>query len=212
MKYGEDVDDEEEEEEEEADEHRTKYVEKDGMTWVVTRGRPPTTSQLEDLLAEVKALYKTKYGEDLDDEEEEEDEQADEDETKYVEKDGITWTVTRGRPKTVSELEDMLTEVKSLYKMKYGEDVDDEEEEEDEQADEHRTKYVEKDGMTWVVTRGRPPTTSQLEDSLAEVKALYRTKYGEDLDDEEEEEDEQADEDETKYVEKDGITWTVTRG
>merc|ERR1712159_782457 len=115
-------------EEEQADEHETKNVEKDGVMWTVTRGRPPTVSQLEDQLAEVKSLYKTKYGEDVDDEEEEEEEQADEHETKYVEKDGITWTVTRGRPPTTSQLEDMLAEVKSMYAMKYGEDVDDEEE------------------------------------------------------------------------------------
>merc|ERR1712225_22396 len=110
-------------------------------------------SELEDKLADVKSLYKTKYGEDVDDEEDEEEEQADEHETKYVEKDGITWAVTRGRPPTMSQLEDQLAEVKSLYTTKYG-------------ADEHETKYVEKDGITWLVTRGRPPTMSQLEDQL----------------------------------------------
>merc|ERR1719487_1155901 len=142
----------EDDEDEQTDEHKTNYVEKDSISWVVTRGRPPTMAQLEDQLAEVKSLYKTKYGEDEDDEE---DEQADEHETKYVEKDGISWVVTRGRPPTMSHLEDQLAEVKSLYTSKYGEDVDDEE---DEQADEHETKYVEKDGISWVVTRGRPPT------------------------------------------------------
>merc|ERR1719453_1166840 len=156
-------------------------------------------SQLEDNLAEVKALYRTKYGEDVDDAEEAEEEQANEPETKYVEKFDIKVIVTRGRPKTTSELEDMLADVKSLYKTKYGEDVDDEEAEEEEQADEHETKYVEKDGLTWTVIRGRPPTMSQLEDKLADVKSLYKTKFGEDVDDEEEEE-EQADEHETKYV------------
>merc|ERR1719316_2243917 len=158
MKFGEDVDDEEDEEDEQADEDDTNYVEKDGISWVVTRGRPPTMSQLEDQLAEGKSLYKTKYGEDMDDEE------ADEHETKYVEKDGISWVVTRGRPPTMSHLEDQLAEVKSLYKMKFGEDVDDEEDEEDEQADEHAIQYVEKDGVTWEVTRGHPPTLPQLED------------------------------------------------
>merc|ERR1719408_860646 len=148
-------------------------------------------SHLEDQLAEVKSLYKTKYGEDVDDEE---DEQADEHETKYVEKDGISWVVTRGSPPTMSQLEDQLAEAKSMYKMKYGEDVDDEEDEEDEQPNEHQTNYVEKDGISWVVTRGRPPTMSQLDDQLAEVKSLYKTKYGEDVDDEDDEEDEQADE------------------
>jgi len=207
-KYGEDVDDEDDEAEE-ADEREIQHVEKDGVTWEVTRGHPPTMSQLENKLAEVKSLYKTKYGEDVDDEEDEA-EQADERDTQYVEKDGVTWEVTRGRPPTMSQLEDKLVEVKSLYKMKYGEDVDDEDDEE-EQADEREIQYVEKDGITWEVTRGRPPTMSQLEDKLAEVKSLYKTKYGEDVDDEEEEE-EQAEEHEIQHVEKDGITWEVTRG
>merc|ERR1711869_182346 len=143
--------------------------------------------------AEVKSLYKAKYGEDVDDEEEAEEEDV-EQETKYVEKDGIKWVVTRGSPPSMSRLEDQLAEVKSLYKAKYGEDVDDEEEEED---DAEETKYVEKDGLKWVVTRGSPPSMSQLEDRLAEVKSLYRAKYGEDVDDEEEEEEEY--EEEIKY-------------
>merc|ERR1712224_280066 len=107
-------------------------------------------------------------------------------ETEYVEKDGLKWVVTRGSPPSMSQLEDQLADVKSLFKAKYGEDVDDEE---DEEEDEEETKYVEKDGLKWVVTRGSPPSMSKLEDSLAEVKSLYKAKYGEDLDDEEAEED-----------------------
>merc|ERR1712224_1173131 len=103
----------------------------------------------------------------------------------------------------MSGLEDQLAEVKSLYKAKYGEDVDDEEEAEEED-DEQETEYVEKDGLKWVVTRGSPPSMSRLEDQLAEVKSLYKAKYGEDVDDEEEAEEED-DEQETKYVEKDGL-------
>merc|ERR1719310_389291 len=102
------------------------------------------------------------------------------------------------------ELEDKLAEVKSLYKMKYGEDMDDEEDEEQDSTDDQETKYVEKDGITWAVTRGRPPTMSELEDKLAEVKSLYKMKYGEDMDDEEDEEQDSTDDQETKYVEKDG--------
>merc|ERR1719265_926979 len=176
------------------DEDEAKYVEKDGIKWVVTRGTPPTMSQLEEQLAEVKSLYKAKYGEDVDDEEEEEE---DDQEAKCVEKDGMKWVVTRGSPPTVSQLEGRLAEVKSLYKAKYGEDDDEEEQDEDDQE----AKYMEKDGIKWVVTRGMPPTMSQLEDRLAEVKSLYKAKYGEDVDEEEEEEDQQ----ETKYVEEDGM-------
>merc|ERR1719191_103962 len=114
-------------------------------------------SKLEDQLAEVKSLFKAKYGEDVDDEEEDEDEaeeEHDEHDTTCVEKDGLKWVVTRGSPPSMSKLEDRLAEVKSLYKAKYDEDVDDEEEEE--------TKYVEKDGLKWVVTRGSPPSMSKL--------------------------------------------------
>jgi len=208
-KYGEDFDDEEEEEEEEEeeDEEETKYVEKDGLKWVVTRGSPPSMSDLEEQLAEVKSLYKAKYGEDVDNEEEDEE---DEQETKYVEKDGLKWVVTRGSPPEMSQLEDKLAEVKSLYKAKYGEDVDEESEDEE---DEEETKYVEKDGLKWVVTRGSPPSMSQLEDRLAEVKSLYKSKYDEDVDEEEEEEqEEEKNEEAPEYVEKDGIKWIVARG
>merc|ERR1719265_2531902 len=175
------------------DEDEAKYVEKDGIKWVVTRGTPPTMSQLEEQLAEVKSLYKAKYGEDVDDEEEEEE---DDQEAKCVEKDGIKWVVTRGSPPTLSQLEGRLAEVKSLYKAKYGGDVDEEEEEDE---DDQEAKYVEKDGLKWIVTRGSPPTVSQLEGRLAEVKSLYKAKYGEDDDEEEQDEDDQ----EAKYMEKD---------
>jgi hypothetical protein len=160
---------------EEEDEQETKYVEKDGINWVVTRGSPPTMSKLEDQLADVKALFKAKFGEDVDDEDEE-----DEDEQETVEKDGIKWVVTRGSPPTMSQLEDRLGDVKALYKAKFGEDVDDEDEE-----DEDEQETVEKDGINWVVTRGSPPSMSQLEDKLAEVKALYAKKFGESVDDDE---------------------------
>jgi predicted phosphodiesterase len=186
-KFGDDVDDEDEESENEQE-----TVEKDGMKWVVTRGSPPTMSQLEDRLADVKALYKAKFGEDVDDE--------DEDEQDTVEKDGIKWVVTRGSPPTMSQLDDRLADVKALYKAKFGEDVDDEDEEEEDESE-----TVEKDGIKWVVTRGSPPTMSQLDDRLADVKALYKAKFGEDVDDEDEE-------DEQETVEKDGIKWVVTRG
>merc|ERR1712159_673933 len=108
-------------------------------------------------------------------------------------KDGVTWEVTRGRPPTMSQLEDKLAQVKSLYKTKYGEDADDEDDDdEDEMADGPKIEYVEKDGVTWEVTRGRPPTMSQLEDKLADLKSLFKTKYGEDVDDDEEDEEDES--------------------
>merc|ERR1711861_33868 len=113
----------------------------DGINWVVTRGRAPTmsqlqdvkslykakfgedvdraptTSQLEDQLQQIKSLYKAKFGEDVDDDDDEDDDVA---ESTYVEKDGINWVVTRGRAPTMSQLEDGLQQVKSLYKARFG--------------------------------------------------------------------------------------------
>merc|ERR1712238_424725 len=143
--------------------------------------------KLESSPTEVKALYKAKLGDDVDVED------SDSEESEHVvEKDGISWTVTRGAPPSIEKLESSLTEVKAFYKAKFGKDVDAEESE----------HAVEKDGITWTVTRGASPSIEKLESSLTEVKALYKAKFGEDVDAEESE----------HAVEKDGITWTVTRG
>merc|ERR1719272_1959059 len=124
-------------------------------------------AKLDEKLADVKTLYKKKYGQDVDDED-----TLQEAETTWVQNDGITWMVTEGRglstiaaPKQeVLELEEKEVEVNN--------------------SDDHETKYVEKDGITWTVTRGRAPQMSQLEDMLAQVQSLYKSKYGEDADDE----------------------------
>jgi len=101
-------------------------------------------------------LCKAKFGEDLD----------------SVEKDGITWVVSSGSPPRHSKLEDSLAEVKTLYKRKFGKDVDSDSED----------STVEKDGIIWAVTRGSPPSCAQVEDRLAEVKTSYKAKFGEDVD------------------------------
>merc|ERR550532_3160313 len=123
--------------------------EEDGIMWTVTRGAPPSISQLEDQLSDVKALYKAEFGEDVDSE-------CEEDEEGSVEKDGVMWIVTRGAPPTMSQLEGQLSDVQALYEAKFGEDVDSEGEEDEKDR-------VEKDGVMWIVTRGAPPTMSQLE-------------------------------------------------
>jgi len=161
-KFGEDLHSEERADDE-AD------VEKDGVVWTVTRGASPSMSQLEDRLSDVMALYKAKFGEDIDSEERE-------DYTSNVEKDGVVWTVTRAAPPSMPQLEDRLSDVKALYKAKFGEDIDSEDREDDE-------------GVTWTITRGAPPSMSQLEDRLFDVKALYEAKYGEKVDAGEEEDD-----------------------
>jgi hypothetical protein len=92
---------------------------------------PPKMSDLEAQMAEVKALFKQKYGEDLDSELEDE----------VV---GAVFPVIGGKFRTLSRthhrmlerqylqkpapdmstLEAKLAEVKALYKQKYGEDID----------------------------------------------------------------------------------------
>jgi hypothetical protein len=111
-------------------------------------------------------LYKAKFGEDIDTED-------GEGEGGDAEEDGVTWTVTRGAPPSMTQLEDRLSDVKALYKAKFGEDFD-AEDGEDEGGD------AEEAGVTWTVTRGAPPSMSQLEDRLSDVKALYKAKFGDD--------------------------------
>jgi hypothetical protein len=166
--------------------------EDNGMVWFVARGAPPSMAQLEDRLSDVKALYKAKFGQDLDSEEEEDDNEEGD-----FEKDSVMWTVTRGAPPSLSQLEDRLSDVKALYNAKFGADLDSEKQDDNEEGS------VEKDGVMWTVTRGAPPSISQLEDHLSDVKALYKAKYGEDL---ESEIDGEGD------AEEDGVMWTVTRG
>merc|ERR1712217_963580 len=153
MGFGEDVDSEEKE--------------KDGVMWAVTRGIPPSISQLEAGLSYVRALYEAKFCEDVDSEDREEDEGK-------VEKDGVPWIATRGVPPSISQLEESLSDAKALYEAKFGKDVHTEDGEYDEGS-------VEKAGVRWTVKRGAPPSISQLEKSLFAVKALYEAKYGEHL-------------------------------
>merc|ERR1719253_1731895 len=187
-------------------------------------------SDLEAQMAEVKALFKQKYGEDLDSEVEED---VDEDGTRWVQTEGTGRPTSGGKFRTLSaahhrrlkkqylpkgkvpapqmcELEAQMAEVKALFKQKFGEDLD---------ADDD----VDEDGMRWVKTVGTgvpsnsvapqekvalggkfgtlscthhrmlerqylpegevpPPNMSDLEAQLAEVKALFKQKFGEDLD------------------------------
>ena len=63
---------------------------------------------------------------------------------------------------------------------------------------------VQKDGITWLASRGTAPSFSKLEDNLSDVKTLFKAKFVENADDDKEEESEQE-------VQKDGITWLVSR-
>jgi len=78
--------------------------------WSVTRGAAPSTEQLDTRLSDVKALFKAKFGEDVDEDSDNED--------------SIVWSVTRGAAPTTEQLDTRLSDVKALFKAKFGEDVD----------------------------------------------------------------------------------------
>merc|ERR1711920_684176 len=152
-------------------------VDDDGMHWVKTVGTgvPPTISSLEAQVVDVKALFKQKFGYDVDDEEDEGE----------VDDDGMHWVQTVGTggpPPTTTSLEAQLVGVKTPFNQKFGYDVDDEEDKSE----------VDDDGMHWVKTVGTcvpPPTTSSLEAQLVDVKTLFKQRYGYDVDDEDDEGD-----------------------
>ena len=83
-------------------------------------------------------------------------------------------------------LEEHLEEVKGLYRRTFGHSVD--------------VDNVEQDGITWEVTRGKPPSMDSLEERLREVKGLYGRAFGHSTDVN------------VDIVEQDGIMWEVTRG
>ena len=142
-------------------------------------------AKLEQKLAEVKELYRLKYGEEADEEE------AD----VHYDADGTPWIQTVGtgiaKDQRVEKLEQMLSLVKDMYSHKYCRDVD--------------MEYDE-DGTAWNVTEGtgvpRDLRVERLEQKLAEVKELYRLKYGEEADEEE------AD----VHYDADGTPWIQTVG
>eukprot|EP00930_Biecheleria_cincta_P041861 TRINITY_DN2876_c0_g1_i2.p1 TRINITY_DN2876_c0_g1~~TRINITY_DN2876_c0_g1_i2.p1 ORF type:complete len:174 (-),score=45.23 TRINITY_DN2876_c0_g1_i2:253-741(-) len=83
------------------------------------------------------------------------------------------------------KLEDLLAEVKSLYKQKYGESVD----------DEGQDFEYDEDGTLWVksITMPSRPNQEKLEGLLGEVKDLYMLRYGESVDDDSADVPEEAD-------------------
>ena len=117
------------------------------------------------------------------------------DEENATDRDGLVWNVIHGTgaPKDcrVARLEQKLAQVKQLYELKYGADI--ESDDEDVQFDQ--------DGTPWIETRGtgspRDMRLERLEQMLGQVKGLYAAKYGRDVDIEHD---------------ADGTPWTVTEG
>ena len=53
------------------------------------------------------------------------------------------------------------------------------------------TRYRERDGIAWLVSRGAAPSFTKLEDSLSDVMTLFKAKFGENVDYDNEKESEQ---------------------
>ena len=112
-----------------------------------------------------------------------------------AESDGPVWKVIKGTgiPKDcrIFRLEQKLSEVKKLYELKYGVEID---------AEDASVQY-DADGTPWVETRGtgspRDMRLERLEHMLGNMKVLFTQKYGRDVD--------------TEY-DADGTPWTVTEG
>ena len=51
---------------------------------------------------------------------------------------------------------------------------------------------MQKDGITWQVSRVAALSLAKLEDSLSDMKALFKAKFGEDVDDEDDDEDDEV--------------------
>jgi len=184
-KIGQDVDSEDSEDDEHSDDEM--QWETTGQFQIAQKAQDPfNLFKLEEKLDEVKNLYREKYGLDVDSES---DVEAD-----LIDQDGTLWTCTVGcGPLTMAVLEDKLDELKSLYREKYGQDVDSKPHNEDELIDE--------DGTPWVCTVGCGPLTiAVLQDKLDEVKNLYREKYGQDVDSESESECDMLDSDGTPWI------------
>lgn len=170
----------------------------DGAAWVTTAGCLDTKHQgtyegrvqiLHNTLADVKALFKEKFGEEMsDDESAGGDEQFDplylmqlssleqklaEVKTAYRNKyscDPDADKVTTQDEK-LEKLEHSLDDVKEMYEQRFGHSVDD----------------MDEDGTVWVTcgksTAAETHPLDQLEEKLAHVKVLYKKKFGADLHD-----------------------------
>jgi len=150
-KYGQSVD--------EDDEGHEQVFDTEGTPWVRSLGSGveharstyfARVESLEDGLAEVTRLYEQKYGQAVEDEEDEDDEQV-------CDADGTSWVKTVGYGINdaqfayygrMEHLECALEEVKSLYKKKFGQMVDDED-------GETSGYHYDTDGTPWSVTVGR---------------------------------------------------------
>jgi len=156
------------------DEEREIGSDADGLLWVrytahTAEKQEQKVDKLEDLLREVRALYNERYPQDhVDDAERDIGTDAD----------GLLWVrytghSTENRDRMMSELQDLLGEVKGLYCEKYPLD----------HIDEMCHEIgIDADGLLWVAYTGkgtekRERKLEDLEGLLEEVRCLYNEKY-----------------------------------
>jgi len=146
----------------------------DGLLWVKYMGHHVETQEqkvakLEDYLQEVKALYNERYPHDHVD-----DMQGE----VGIDVDGLLWVKYTGhsaetREQKMDDLQDLLGEVKALYREKYPLD----------HLDEAGHEIgIDADGLLWVAYIGQGANAAErkvecLEELLDEVKDLYNSKY-----------------------------------
>jgi len=187
LKFGVDVD-------AAVDEGREMRRDEDGTPYVFVSGigvelQPDVVEARFDVLtaslAEVKQLYRQKFGQDVD---------ADSEEQVVHDQDGtpyIAMTVGRQHETRLDALTASLAEVQQLFLEKFGEDVDADSEEEKETRDEDGALWISTSGVDAQRQSGACETRlDALTASLAEVKRLYKQKYGQDIDADSEEEQE----------------------
>lgn len=164
----------------------------EGTPWIKTVGTGPlNVGVLEGRLAEVKELYKLKYGDEVD--------ESDAGYEHEYDHEGTPWIKIVGTgPLNVGVLEEYLAEAKELYKLKFGKEVD--------EFDAGSEYEYDQEGTRWIKTVGTGPLTMEvLEERLAEVKDLYRGAFGRDVDAESE--------DGTDYeYDADGTPWVKSAG
>ena len=158
-----------------------KLPNKEGCPAAAAAGRGQGISDLKDGLLEVNALFQAKYGESLEDCKDEGD--------ALYDMTGATWNVTVGR---------VAIEQRQAYQVKLSFLEDSLEELEDhsftlEELEDHGESVFDGDATSWIVSVGRDTAEQKdvydgklgsLESSLEEVDVLFRSKFGEELNDE----------------------------
>jgi len=149
------------------------------------RGPPPTISTLENMLAEVKTMFGKKYGPSVDDE--------DHDGGRLVDEDGTPWVQTVGQGRSLQEPAPIEVLVDSSRQRRVG----------------GKFQTLNRSHHKMLARNYGPrqrPTMASLEEDLAQVKSMFESKYGYNVDAGDEEGGETCEYDE------DGMLWIKSVG